>query len=183
MGAHASWVRAWYLVPSIPNRPDRGADTRHEKDIPTEQPKAQQDARVPDPNAHDGRTERPEAPSSARTLPRSRLNQGPNKARFQQILDQGYRSSGRLISISLIPGSGLLGVGTARAIGCRARRNRQRRRVQSCFGNLGLPGTEWDCVAVARLAVVSADFAALQDEVQTLFQRCLSLSTEKSASS
>lgn len=98
-------------------------------------------------------------------------------------MDQGTRSSGALISVTVLPGVGLLGVGTARAIGCRARRNRQRRRVQSCFSNLSLPGPEWDCVAVARVAAVSASFVDLQAEVQALFERCLSLSTERSASS
>ena len=80
----------------------------------------------------------------------------------------------------MLPGQGLLGVGTAKKIGNKPRRNRQRRRVQSCFRNLNLPPTEWDCVAIARASVETAPFADLQAEAARLYDQCLSLSLKGS---
>ncbi|MBX3112715.1 MAG: ribonuclease P protein component [Fimbriimonadaceae bacterium] len=84
------------------------------------------------------------------------------------MFDHGLRVSGPLLTINLLPGSGLVGVATSRSIGCHARRNRNRRRVREAVRLTTSQDPAFDMALVAKSTVDGCDFQALRDEVVRL---------------
>lgn len=103
---------------------------------------------------------------------------GPSKARFQTIFDEGVRASGSLVSVCLTHGSGKVAVTTQKLIGCHARRNRQKRRTRAAIDLSLLPKTV-DLIVIGKVAAQTATFTDLQSQVNQLIQECLSRLTEK----
>ncbi len=86
---------------------------------------------------------------------------GPSKARFQQIYAEGRRLDSGAVGLRFLPGEGLLGITTHRAIGSRARRNRQKRRLREAWLSVG-PPEGFDVVVVGRAQVQELSFSDLQ---------------------
>jgi len=64
-----------------------------------------------------------------------------------------------------MPGTGLVGIGTAKAIGNVPRRNRQKRRLRVALSRTQFAVAGLDWVAVGKLAIVEANFDDLCNEV------------------
>lgn len=141
----------------------------HEAHVPTEQPTSTKDARIPRPHAQHRRTERPQAPprQGARS---SRLVKGPSNARFEVVFAQGRRANGPLLRvIAFFPGSGLVGIATAKKIGDRPARNRAKRRVREAVRLLSDPhDLRLDYVVVVSPAAANAPFSQIQEELARL---------------
>ncbi|MBL8041121.1 MAG: ribonuclease P protein component [Chthonomonas sp.] len=58
---------------------------------------------------------------------------GPKKSRFQQIFEEGLIESQSALKVACLPGSGLLGITTAKAIGSKPQRNRLKRRIREAI--------------------------------------------------
>jgi ribonuclease P protein component len=86
---------------------------------------------------------------------------GPSKARFQQIYSEGRRLESGSVGLRFLPGEGLLGITTHRAIGSRARRNRQKRRLREAWLSLA-PPAGFDVIIVGRSQVQDLSFSDLQ---------------------
>jgi len=77
----------------------------------------------------------------------------------------------------------LVGIGTAKALGTRPKRNRQKRRVRELFRLLPDCTSGKDWVVIAKASVAEASHQELQDEVNTLIQKLEKRWDESSASS
>lgn len=82
-----------------------------------------------------------------------------------------------------MPGSGLLGFATAKAIGCNARRLRQKRRAREAWRTSLDRIHDWDFVVMVKVEAQDADFPALQAESQRLAKEAQAAWAERSASS
>lgn len=66
-----------------------------------------------------------------------------------------------------LEGQGLFGVATSKAIGCHARRNRQKRRIKAAWQEIvASPQLDWICVV--KPSIVEAPFAEIVDELRGL---------------
>lgn len=82
----------------------------------------------------------------------------------------------------MLPGTGLVGVATARSVGCHARRNRQKRRVREAVRVSAVAEPQFDMAFVAKQAVYTTDFQTLRDEVVRLTTEAKRRWAENSAS-
>jgi ribonuclease P protein component len=112
-----------------------------EANVPTQQPEAKEDARLPGQDAHDGRPERPQATPLEGAKADRRLK-GPSRARFEELYSTGQRANGDTYRIHALPGSGLVGIATQRKIGNTPRRNRQRRRTREALVGIETGGLD-----------------------------------------
>jgi ribonuclease P protein component len=103
-----------------------------EKNVPTEQPSPEQDARFSHPHAHTRRAEHPQATPNQGAGTDQRLK-GPAKARFDEIYRQGQNIRGKTATLIQLPGTGLIGIATSRKIGSRPRRNHAKRRLREAI--------------------------------------------------
>jgi ribonuclease P protein component len=107
---------------------------------------------------------------------------GPAKARFQEIFADGIRISGNNFRIISLPGTGLVGYATAKSLGAKPARNRQRRRAQACLRSLeSLP--ELDLVISIQARAANTSFEELCNEMGELLVRTKTQWVEKSESS
>ena len=99
---------------------------------------------------------------------------GPSKRRFQAILDEGFRVGGKLISVVAVPALAQpkAGIATPRAVGCHARRNRQRRRLRAALRNLTPLLGGMEIVVLSRLSLVEATHQEISSELQQLLIQC-----------
>lgn len=91
--------------------------------------------------------------------------------------------NGALLRLAALPGSGQFGVTTVRDIGCRARRNRQRRRVREAYRTLGRHDIDRDLVVTARATTTTAPFELIVSELDELLDKLDARWDEGSASS
>lgn len=97
-----------------------------------------------------------------------RAIKGPSKSRFEAIVRDGKRATGRLCWMASLPGSGRVGIGAAKAIGNVPSRNRQKRRLKVAMEMAVQQSLQWDWVAVAKPAIVAAVHSELCNEVAEL---------------
>jgi ribonuclease P protein component len=143
-----------------------------EEDVPTEQPQAEQDPRIPHPHAHDRRPERAQATPAQRPQENLGIGKGPSKRRFDKIFTEGKRVQGRLLRLSAIPGEGLVGFATAKKIGSHARRNQARRRGQSAFREIAYQFAKpLDLVIIIGTAACDVEFAEVKEELGALLEK------------
>ena len=171
----------------------------HEAHLSTEQPASQEDPRLPCAHGHEGRSTRPEPPSSqgpqatvglttrepvspapARPLALPRGRRLTTRAEFDRVHRQGSRSSDALFLVIARPnGLGHARLGSAvgiRAAGNAVRRNRLKRLIRESFraGQHALPAV--DVVVNARAAAASANpreiAASLARHWQRVQERC-----------
>lgn len=156
--------------------------TDHETNIPTEQPQAEQDARLSHPDADERRPQRlaPPTPEGARTI--GGLT-GPSKGRFEEIFQNGRVASTTCFRLYSLPGTGLLGVATARSIGNRPKRNRAKRRAKEAFRLVANRPDFLDFVLVVKGQAVPIAFEQVQREVEVLIGRSVELWGDESESS
>jgi ribonuclease P protein component len=146
-------------------------DQSHEANLSAEQPQTRHDARIPRADAHDRRTERPEAPPR-QGPPQDRRLRGPSKPRFETIFTEGRRASGTLARVIALPGQGFLGISTSKKIGNRPRRNRAKRRFREAVRlDANIADPRLDYVLIVYDAGADADFGSIQEEVRTLFAK------------
>ena len=158
-------------------------ETGNETNVPTEQPKAPQDAWLPHPHARQRRNQRAQATPRPRSSPPCRLN-GPRKSRFEEIFQTGLRASGRLVRLHVLPGTGLVGIATSRDIGTKPRRNTQKRRIREAVRTLD--AKEWadtDRVILVKTVCAEAEFKEIIDELAALHGEIRGRWAEGSASS
>ena len=140
----------------------------HEAYVPTQQPEAIEDARLPRQDAHHGRSHGPQATPRKGAQAIGRLK-GPSRARFEAIYSTGQRTNGELFRIHALPGTGLVGIATSREIGSHARRNRQKRRAAEALRGLDeglLQGV--DVAVTVKPAAGSKSLAEMQEELRFL---------------
>lgn len=124
-----------------------------------------QNTRFSHPNANDGRPQCSKAPPNEGATAIGRLK-GPNRQRFEEIFATGSRASGERLRVYALPGSGLLGIATARAIGEKPQRNRQRRRIRESIRLLDLCTNSWDIIIFAKPSITHATFEEIQEEAR-----------------
>lgn len=142
----------------------------HEAHVSTEQPPSQQDARLPRAHEDDRRPEHSEAPPR-KGSPQDLRIKGPSKARFEEIFARGKRASGPLGRVSALrPGTGLVGIATAKKIGGKPQRNRARRRFREAVRlQSEIVRPAFDFVIVVNQTGADAPFERIQEEVRRLF--------------
>lgn len=87
---------------------------------------------------------------------------GPNKRRFDEIFQKGRRISDGLFRVRVLPGTGLVGIATAKKIGGKPRRNFVKRRMRALLA-LGEPWpTDLDGVIVVGPEVGHLPFEDLR---------------------
>lgn len=97
---------------------------------------------------------------------------GPAKARFEAIFAEGARHGGPSLRLVVLPGTGLVGVATAKKLGGKPPRNRQKRRVKEAFRLAGGPLPDTDVVIVAGERAARRTFEELVAECADLRARC-----------
>jgi ribonuclease P protein component len=146
--------------------PEEVTKVSNETHIPTEQPQAEEDARLPCADAHDRRTERDQAAASAGPSSPGRLNGrlsgGLSKRRFDEVFQEGRRIQTRYCRIVSLEGPGRVGFATAKTIGSKPKRNRAKRRLREAVRLLAatLPPNA-DVIFVGKAALHEADWNAL----------------------
>ncbi|MFM9872605.1 MAG: ribonuclease P protein component [Fimbriimonadaceae bacterium] len=93
---------------------------------------------------------------------------GPSPGRFQQIFSEGDRANSPNLTMYVLSGSGAIGVTTSRKIGCRARRNRVRRRVREIARIQESRLAKWDSVIVAKASADHAKFETVCNDLGQL---------------
>ncbi|MBS1713374.1 MAG: ribonuclease P protein component [Armatimonadetes bacterium] len=93
---------------------------------------------------------------------------GPSRQRFDELFSQGQRAVGRLFRVCSLPGEGLVGFATARAIGCHARRNRAKRRARAAFNALPPLSVRADMAVLVREEAAKAEWNELVEELGRL---------------
>lgn len=136
---------------------------RHEEDFSSEQQEEEQDSRLPHPDAHDGRSERSQAPTPSRTAPPGRVK-GPRASRFEEIYQNGSRTNSQFVRLIVLEGTGFVGVTTSKGLGCRARRNRAKRRAKEAWSLAGLC-PDWDVVLAVKASADRIPFSDLASDV------------------
>lgn len=155
----------------------------HEKDISTEQPAAEQEARLPVPDAHQERPEGAGSSTAQGTAAPGRLSQGQpgpggrlRRSRdFQAVYRQGRRARGRWMVVFVRcredrSGENRFGITASRKVGGAVRRSRCKRRVRELYrlyGGLGNGGM--DMVVNAVQGLDRAPWAELVED----YLRCL----------
>lgn len=66
-----------------------------------------------------------------------------------------------------LKGQGLFGVATSKAIGCHARRNRQKRRIKAAWQEIGA-SRQLDWICVVKPSIVEASFEEIVAELKGL---------------
>ena len=92
------------------------------------------------------------------------IKKGLTKGRFEEIYQKGKRVSGELCRVMALPGSGLIGYSTPRAIGSLARRNRLKRRFRAAVVRCVMP-EGLDMVIAISANADKADFEAIVDDL------------------
>lgn len=69
-----------------------------------------------------------------------------------------------------LPGTGLVGVTTSKAIGCRASRNRQVRRARAALNAQGGADVNLDIAVLVREGAVGAGWNELKEEIGRLLE-------------
>jgi len=72
-----------------------------------------------------------------------------------------------------LPGTGLLGVATAKKIGDRPARNRAKRRFREAARTQGLLDPKFDFILIVNGKGADATFERIQEEVRGLFARAV----------
>ncbi len=168
-----------------------------EANVPTQQPEAEEDARVQDQDANPGRPPHPGpaprqgpgehlglsagqfvedrqasvAPSTAHMAPSPNLRRD---ADFRHVVHTGRPFSGRLVTVYRIPteGHGRTGFVTRREIGGAVLRNRARRVLREAWREVApLLSRPVDAVVVARPAIVGAKTGEVAAEIRALLSR------------
>ncbi|MCW5940551.1 MAG: ribonuclease P protein component [Fimbriimonadaceae bacterium] len=93
---------------------------------------------------------------------------GPGKARFEEIFSKGQQVSSESFRLCWSSGTGQIGVATSRAIGCHARRNRQKRRALAAFAEFKQEISGIDVVLLVKARAAGASWNALVTELQGL---------------
>lgn len=88
------------------------------------------------------------------------FKRGLSKGRFEEIYQKGKRVSGELCRLMALPGSGLIGYSTPRAVGSLARRNRLKRRFRAAVVSCVLP-EGLDIVIAISAKADRAEFEAI----------------------
>lgn len=76
----------------------------------------------------------------------------------------------RFFRVVSLPGSGLVGVTTVKALGHRPGRNRQKRRIREISRHLGLHHESLDWVVVVKSQVANATFEELNSDLSQIHQ-------------
>ncbi|MGE0002465.1 MAG: ribonuclease P protein component [Fimbriimonadaceae bacterium] len=99
-----------------------------------------------------------------------------DRKKFEEVFQQGRRANGRFARLCAQPGTGELGLTTARSIGSHARRNRARRRLREAWRAAG-PWCSRDAVVVglpsslgAKLPDIVRDIEALRARIESCEQ-------------
>lgn len=150
--------------------PEEVTKVSNETHIPTEQPQAEEDARLPCADAHDRRTERDQAAASAGPSSSGRLNGHPNgglsKRRFDEVFQKGRRIQTRFCRIVALEGAGRIGFATAKAIGSKPKRNRAKRRLREAVRlSAAILPKNADIVFVGKASLAKAEWTALLNDV------------------
>jgi ribonuclease P protein component len=133
--------------------------------VSTQQPQAEQDARVPCEDADDGRPERAQAQAREGAQAIGRVK-GLSRARFEEVYSKGKRASGENLRIHALPGAGLIGIATSRRIGNRPMRNRQKRRAMEAVKGMDLNGL--DIAVTVKPSAGAKSLDELRDELRNL---------------
>lgn len=97
---------------------------------------------------------------------------GPSKERFETIFTEGRRVSGPLARLISLPGTGLIGVSTAKKIGTRVARNRAARRFREAIRRQAeLAAPRLDLVLLVNMRGAEATFSLIEAEVCSLLSR------------
>jgi ribonuclease P protein component len=147
--------------------PTSRAGRDHEAHFPAQQPKAEQDPRLPHPHADDRRAERAQAQTPARPTAIGRLK-GPAKGRFDEVFTRGDQASSGCLRLHWLPGTGKVGVATSRSIGTHARRNRQKRRVRAALAAIGGDLSSHDMVFLVKVRATEVPWDTLLKEAEGL---------------
>jgi ribonuclease P protein component len=103
-------------------------------------------------------------------------HKGPNKPRFEAIFAEGRRVRGSLATVVALPGTGLVGIATAKKIGSKPERNRAKRRIREAIRlETHSPDLRFDFVIIVSVQGAAAPFVRIQEEIRTL----LSLAVER----
>ena len=127
--------------------------------------------RLPRANAGYRWTERPEAPPTEGSQENFGLN-GPSKSRFDVIFGEGRRVAGSLARLTTLPGTGLVGVATAKKIGGKPDRNRAKRRFKEAIrlqSEMLDPRLDYVFVVLAKEA--EPPFMKVHEEVAVLIDQ------------
>jgi ribonuclease P protein component len=110
------------------------------------------------------------APRGATAFPGKTLLKGPSNKRFEAVFSQGRRVGGPILRmVALQPGSGLVGIATAKKIGGKPQRNHAKRRVRAAVQlNPEPPDPRLDYVIVVSESGARASFERIQGEVRRL---------------
>jgi len=150
--------------------PEEVTKVSNETHIPTEQPQAEEDARLPCADAHDRRTERDQAASSAGPPSSGRLNghlnRGLSKRRFDEVFQEGRRIQTRFCRIVALEGTGRIGSAPPQRIGSKPKRNRAKRRLREAVRLFAgsLPPNA-DVVFVGKASLQDAAWSALVNDL------------------
>lgn len=159
-----SWARV-YFGARFPLTSQRRIH-RHEANISTQQPQAQQEARIPSQDGNERRSERA-ASQKATGTPQDQCLRGPSRRRFDEIYRDGDRANGDFLRLLALPGTGLVGIAVTRSLGCNARRNLFRRRMREIARiSGGQPSA--DLVVLVKAGANGQTFQALSDEFRQL---------------
>lgn len=97
---------------------------------------------------------------------------GPNKARFEQVLQGGRVFRSPLFRVAWIEGSGLIGVATAKRIGCTPQRNRVKRRLKEAIRSHRSPVLSTvDSVWIASAMDVEPTMTELRNAVGSVIEK------------
>jgi len=101
-------------------------------------------------------------------LPTKR-NNGPTRAQFQRIYTEGKRISGRFCRVFVLEGTGKVGWATAKAIGGKPQRNREKRRYrEALLSRTSRIPEHLDCVVVIAASAAQAPFTDLQADAEAI---------------
>jgi ribonuclease P protein component len=101
---------------------------------------------------------------------RERVRRRPE---FQQAFDRGRRSSGRFMTLLVVPNSvgvARLGIVASRKIGGAVKRNRAKRIVRNLFRRNKITASV-DVIVIPRPGLVDAPIAELEADYRTALQR------------
>ena len=141
-----------------PLRPLRGGSG--EAHFPTQQPQAQEDARVPRADAHQGRSRRAPVPASSRPCPPLGLiRRIPDRGTFSALAEAPKFRAGSIVARYLAGPELRVGFSISKRVGGAVARNRVRRRLRAAFAQAELPTGDY---------LLSAEAAAGRASFETL---------------